>query len=381
MDQPTVIAAPVIAAPVSAAPASAERSGPTLVTYLLLTALALVPLLVLLRPYMVSLATGAILAVLCYPLYARIRRRLPRWAAGLVVTIGVFVLVLVPMCALVVGTFQQGAAMVGRLSSDATPTLAELVEVGRRWVPFIDTLGSPTELRVMLKSGITSLSEAASGVVIVRLRAFPELVLQLVLVVLSTYFSLVDGRRLFNWIGGKVPISRQIRGMLAASFRSATRAVVLASVAAAGAQSLVLLVGLWALGVPSALLAAGLSFILGWVPGLPVLVWGSAAVYLYAEGSLTRALIMVGVGLVVGVIDNIVRPLVLRGQEEVHPMVGLVAILGGIAAFGVPGVFIGPLIACMAIAVLDIWPAVASYCGIAVSGSGDTVPRVPMLGE
>jgi predicted PurR-regulated permease PerM len=167
--------------------------------------------------------------------------------------------------------------------------------------------------------------------------------------------------------------------MLAASFQSATRAVVLASVAAAGTQAAVIWVGFTALRVPFALLGAGLTCLLGWVPGAPTLVWAAAAIYLYTEGSIARAVTMVVIGLVVGVVDNIVRPLVLSGQEAIHPMVSLVAVLGGIAFFGVPGVFIGPLVACMAIAVLEIWPAVASYCGIAVSGSGELVPNVPML--
>ncbi len=367
----------VVISPEAPVPGASFR--PTLVTYLLLTALVVVPFLVLLSPYMVSLATGAILAVLCYPLYSRLRRRLPPWVAALVVTLGVVVLVLAPLSALVVAAVRQGSAAIGHLSSESTPTLDDIVAAARRWVPFIDTFGSPTELRVLLTSGITSVSESASGVVLRRLQAFPEMLLQVVLVVLSTYFSLVDGRRLLSWVGDKLPISRQIRNLLVASFRSATNAVVVASVAAAGAQSAVVFVGFWALGVPSALLAAGLTFVLGWVPALAMVVWGAAAIYLYTEGSIPRALMMVGVGLVVGVIDNVVRPLVLRGQETIHPMVSLLAILGGIVCFGVPGVFIGPLIACMAIAVLEIWPAVASYCGIPVSGAGEQVPNVPML--
>lgn len=350
----------------------------TLLTYLVLTVGVLIPFLVLVSPYLLSVATGAILAVLCYPVYAKARRRLPAWASGLLVTFGVVVLVLVPACALGVGAFRQGSVAMGQLSSDATPTLDEVVALVRRWVPFLDTLGTPDELRASLKGSITSVSEAASGVVFRQLRAFPVLVLQVVLVVLSIYFFLVDGRRLFHWIGDKLPVSAQIRNLLADSFRSATNSVVLASVAAAGSQALVIFVGFSLLGVPSALLAAGLTFILGWVPALPMVVWGAAAVYLYGQDLLVRAIIMVGIGLVVGVVDNVVRPLVLRGQQSIHPMVSLLAILGGIAFYGVPGVFIGPLVACMAIAVLDIWPSVASYCGIAVSGSGDTVPDVPL---
>jgi predicted PurR-regulated permease PerM len=351
----------------------------TLVTYLLLMGLVLVPLLFLLSPYLVSLATGAILAALCWPLHTRLSRRLPAWLSALVVTLGVVLLVLAPIVGLGIGAVRQAVGVIAQLTGESAPTLEGIVVAVRDWVPFVDRFGSPEELQALLKSGIASVSGALSRAALHQIQAFPVVLLQLALVTLSTYFALLDGRALYRWIGDKLPLSLQIQNMLAASFQSATRAVVLASVAAAGTQAIVIWIGFTALRVPFALLGAGLTFMLGWVPGAPTLVWAAAAVYLYTEGSIARAAIMVGIGLVVGIVDNIVRPLVLSGQEAIHPMVSLVAVLGGIAFFGVPGVFIGPLVACMAIAVLEIWPAVASYCGIAVSGSGDSVPNVPML--
>jgi predicted PurR-regulated permease PerM len=351
---------------------------PTLVTYLLLMALVLVPLLVLLSPYLVSLATGAILAALCWPLHVRLSRRLPAWAAALVLTLGVVVLVLGPIVGLGIGAVRQVIGLTAQLTGDAGPTLEGIVLSVRDWVPFVDRFASPEELQGFLKSGLTSVSGAVSRAVLRQIQMFPVVLLQLALVALSTYFSLVDGRALYRWIGAKLPLSLQIQNMLAASFQSATRAVVLASVAAAGTQAAIIFIGFTALRVPFALAGAGLTFVLGWVPGAPMLVWVAATVYLYTQGSIVRAVIMVAIGLFVGVIDNVVRALVLSGREAIHPMVSLVAVLGGIAFFGVPGVFIGPLVACMAIAVLEIWPAVASYCGIAVSGSGDSVPNVPL---
>ncbi len=352
---------------------------PTLVTYLLLMALVLVPLIFLLSPYLVSLATGAILAALCWRLHVKLSRRLPAWLAALLVTLGVVVLVLAPTVALGIGAVRQGVAVVAQVTGDSAPTLEGIVVAVRDWVPFVDRFGTPEELQALLKSGIANVSGSVSRAALHQIQAFPVVLLQLALVTLSLYFSLLDGRALYRWIGAKLPLSLQIQNMLAASFQSATNAVVLASVAAAGTQAAVIFIGFTVLRVPSALFGAGLTFILGWVPGAPMLVWVAAAAYLYMDDAIVRAVIMVAIGLLVGVVDNVVRPLVLRGQEAIHPMVSLVAVLGGIAFFGVPGVFIGPLVACMAIAVLDIWPAVASYCGIPVSGSGDLVPNVPML--
>ncbi len=352
---------------------------PTLVTYLAMLVLVLVPLALVLQPFAVSVATGAILAVLCYPLYGRLRLRFKPWISALSLTLGVVVLILTPVSLLMVGAFRQASSALGQVAAEGTPSLAELVQKLRGWAPAIDVLGSPSELHEMLADALSSVSSSASGWLLHQAQSIPQTILQLVIVVLSTYFLLIDGRRLINWIAEKLPLSRHIRQQLIASFRSATSAVVLASMAASSAQALLILVGFWLVGVPAAVLAAGATFVLAWVPPFGTLpVWGGAAIYLVSQGSPGRAVIVVILGLVVGIVDNVVRPLVLRGREAMHPMVSLLAILGGLGCLGVPGAFMGPLLASIAIAMLEIWPAVAAHCGIAVSGAGETVPEVDL---
>lgn len=359
-----------------------RRIRSTLVTWLLLTLAVGLPVVVMVAPYAVSLATGTVLAVLFYPVYARLRSKLPPWAAGLSVTLGVVLLVVSPITLLAFGAFRQGADALAHLSRDNTPTIEEALDRVRSWMPFTDELGTPEQIRGLLQQGLTAVANGASDALLQRAQAIPALIVQLVMVVLSTYFFLVDGRRLFGWVAGKVPLSAHIRTALVASFRAATTAVVLASVAAAGTQALVLLLGFWALGVPAALLGAGSAFVLAWIPTVGTLpVWAGAAVWLYAQGSPPKAIAMVVIGLVVGLTDNVVRPLVLRGRQEMHPMVSLLAILGGLALMGIPGLFLGPLFASMTIAVMEIWPAVAAWCGIPVSDAGLDVPDVPMLAD
>lgn len=355
---------------------------PTLITWLGLMAATLIPLFAILSPYMVSVLTGLVLAVVFYPAYARLRRHLPRWAAALVVTLGAIGLVVIPISLLAVGAFRQGATVLAQVSTGEAPTITELIERLQAWLPSASVIGTPDEIRVMMQPALNRLSQVASGVVIRELQALPSLLVQLVLIALSTYFLLVDGRALFRWIAERIPLSAHIRRLLVDSFQGATTSVVLASVVAAATQSLVLLIGFWALSVPSALLGAGSAFVLAWIPTFGTLpVWSSAALYLYISGSTTRAIIMVVIGLVVGLVDNIVRPLVLRGRQAMHPMVSLLAIFGGLTTFGLTGVFLGPLLASVSISLLELWPAVASFCGIPVSGSGEDVPEVPMVAQ
>jgi len=210
-----------------------EDVRPTLVTYLLLTLAVLVPFLLMLRPYVVSVAMGAVLAALCFPMYARLRRWLPAPVAGVLVTLGVVVLLVAPVVLVLGAGFKQASLLLEHWSEGEGPTLREVAETIRSWLPYTEAFGSPSEVRGMLQEGITNASGAASKFVLAQVTLVPAMVVQLAIVVLSTYFLMVDGRRLFMWIASKVPLPRAIRTTLVESFQSATNSVVLASIAAA----------------------------------------------------------------------------------------------------------------------------------------------------
>jgi predicted PurR-regulated permease PerM len=93
-------------------------------------------------------------------------------------------------------------------------------------------------------------------------------------------------------------------------------------------------------------------------------VWLAGALYLYLKGSVVKCVMMVGFGLITGVVDNFVRPLVLKGRGGMHPLVSLIAIFGGIQIFGIAGVFLGPIVVAVTIALLQTWPTVAQRFGL-----------------
>ena len=115
--------------------------------------------------------------------------------------------------------------------------------------------------------------------------------------------------------------------------------------------------GFLILNVPGAFLAGGLTFIFAWIPVLGTLPASLAGtLYLYAQGETVKMFLMLGLALAAGLVDNVVRPLVLKGRADMHPLVGLVAIIGGIEMFGILGVFIGPIMAAMLLSLLRILP-------------------------
>jgi predicted PurR-regulated permease PerM len=79
---------------------------------------------------------------------------------------------------------------------------------------------------------------------------------------------------------------------------------------------------------------------------------------------------MVVCGLMTGLVDNFVRSMILQGRSKMHPLVSLVAIFGGIGMFGIMGVFLGPILAAVLIALLQSWPEVGQRFGLLPGSTG-----------
>jgi predicted PurR-regulated permease PerM len=90
--------------------------------------------------------------------------------------------------------------------------------------------------------------------------------------------------------------------------------------------------------------------------------------------------VLLAVGVVAGASDNVVRAYMLRGQAAMHPLVGLVAVFGGISMFGILGVFIGPILAAMFIALLKLWPELLGRMSAAPAGA-PIKPAAARLGK
>jgi predicted PurR-regulated permease PerM len=183
---------------------------------------------------------------------------------------------------------------------------------------------------------------------------------------IAFFFFLLNGEQFIDWLLGLGVLDRNVQEKLVESFRDTTISAVLASLAAASSQAALIVIGFLVIDVPGAFLAGGLTFIFAWIPMLGTVPASLAGmIYLYvAQGSLLQMGLMAALALAAGVIDNLVRPVVLRGRADMHPLVGLIAVLSGIRMFGIQGVLIGPILAGMLLSLLRIWPAIRGRFGI-----------------
>jgi predicted PurR-regulated permease PerM len=115
-------------------------------------------------------------------------------------------------------------------------------------------------------------------------------------------------------------------------------------------------IAFWILGLPSPVLWGLVTALFSLIPIIgSAAVWGPAAIILLASGHWIKALIMLGWGAaVIGQIDSVVRPYVISGKAKLHTLLVFFALLGGVKAFGIMGLFIGPVVLSVSLVVLDM---------------------------
>lgn len=167
-----------------------------------------------------------------------------------------------------------------------------------------------------------------------------------VMMLFVLFFVLRDGPALAQQVVSVLPIEGQRRTLLLRHLKDMTRAVFLGLGLTAVAQGVLLGVGFWIAGLPSPLVFGVLGIILALVPMVgPALLWIPGAIWLAARGDTGYAIFLALWGsVVVGLVDNLLRPLLISGRAEVPTLAVFIGVIGGLAAFGFIGLFVGPIV-------------------------------------
>lgn len=303
-------------------------------------------------PFLVTFAVAASTALLFSPAQSRISRFLggrSSLAAGVLVLVcaALLVLVLVTYGALLraqaaalleSGPFRDPGAL-ERWWSKTLPALhAHLPNVP--WEEVLARLGAVGSH--LLREGAMRLGDT---------------LVHLALFFMMLFFLLRDGPVLGAEIRGVSPFSRAQEEDMIRHLSATVRAGMLALVLVPVAEAVTAVVGFAIFGLPAPVLWGAMVGFAGLIPvmGTP-LAWVPAGLYLLATGPPWRGigLLLYGLG-VIGMVGHIVKPLVLRGGAQIHPLLGFLAILGGIFAFGPAGLIVGPVILSLTMSALRIY--------------------------
>ncbi len=334
-------------------------------------ALALLLFLVtkMILPYLMALVMGQILALIAQkPYRLLLRRGFSAYFAGSIVAVAMVFLIIAPLVGFTIVAARQAITLGQWIASADHTGLIDVLSNLLHSTPVQALVGEEFDLIHAIREQASSIGAQVSFMILELAKGAPTGILQLFLSALAGFYLLVDGERFARWVAGKLPFDHVLRRQVLDSFRDTAISVVWASMIAASAQAALMTIGFAVLKVPGAFLAGGATFIFAWIPllgSMPVLAAG--LIYLAVQGAYTKLVLMLIIGGIAGIADNFVRPMVLGGRGEMHPMVSLVAIFGGINMFGIFGVFVGPILAAVLITLLQIWPIVGREAGLKFS--------------
>lgn len=171
------------------------------------------------------------------------------------------------------------------------------------------------------------------------------------------YFFLRDGAELAHMVRGAIPLEASLKRRLQLKFTRVVRATVKGNVVVAVVQGALGGLIFWLLGISSPLLWGVLMALLSLLPAVGCgLVWGPVAIYLLMRGEMVQGVILIAFGvLVIGLVDNILRPILVGKDTRMPDYLVLISTLGGLTLFGLNGFVIGPLIAALFVASWDIY--------------------------
>jgi predicted PurR-regulated permease PerM len=284
-------------------------------------------------PFSSGLVGAPVLYVVLAPVYRWLARRTrPRLAAALVVLLGV-IFVLGPgvsFVGVIAGEAQDMATGVIR-----SPLLTRLREL--RIGPY--DVGAQIE---MLGSRLVSfIGASALGLIGTATR----LGIQLTITFFGLYYLLLAPEHAWKQVQPFIPFSRHNAEILRERFRDVTISTLIGTGLTASVQGLLVGLAFWVTGIPNALFWGVVTIVLAILPVVGSgLVWGPGAISLGLEGNYGRAIGLALWGVVVvGNVDNVIRPMVFRRWAQIHPFITIIGAFAGIQYFGLLGLLIGPL--------------------------------------
>jgi predicted PurR-regulated permease PerM len=329
---------------------------------LLLGGLALLSYAVL-NLFIVPVAWAAIVAYTTWPLYARLRERLGRRdnLASLLMTLLLTAAFVLPVLWLVamLRTEMSGAygAVTDYLSQgpDALPGAVKRLPWVGPWLQ--EKVGELSSNPDSMREQVSSWLEQGTGELLSVLGGVGRNAGKLTFALVTVYFFYRDGEKLMD------QLKRVLRSFIGIRFNGyldavagTTKAVVYGLVLTAVAQGVLAGLGYWVAGVNAPALLGAVTMVLALIPFGTPLVWGAAGVWLLLKGDVGAGFGLLAWGtFVVSWVDNLIRPIVISNATQIPFLLVMFGVLGGLAAFGLIGLFVGPVILAVLIAVWGEW--------------------------
>lgn len=339
-----------------------EQIVQRLLSLTLLVALALLCFQVV-KFFIVPALWAAIIAYVTWPLYLFFHQkiRLSPSISALIMTMAIVLLIGIPTGIAVVMLQQEALSLYGtvlhRLKSgylDLPSSIKNLPVIGQQIKDILWELNKdPDATMTSIKNWIQSHLSYGKQIMDVATKSLVKLGMAM----MTLFFFYRDGISLVRQIRLALRniIGNRIDGYID-SVGETTQAVVYGIGLTALAQALLAGLGYWVANAPNPILLTILTFIVALIPFGTPFAWGGVALWLFTQGHFAESVgLALWGGLVVSWVDNLIRPMVISGATQIPFIIIFIGVLGGLTAFGFVGMFIGPVVLAIGLAVWREW--------------------------
>ncbi len=303
----------------------------------------------LILPYVTYLCLGLVLVIAAHPLYARLEKILKNKGVASSLTIVLTVLVIiVPSYFLILALAKQSAVF---LRDFRTGTLVEINE-------FLSRLfGNGGGMAELMDKTLAQVQKVVVDSALSFVGSATDFVIGLFIMFFTLYYGFVNGR---IWLGGFrefLPLNPPRKERFLHEIRSVTMAVIWGMIFGSILHGVLGGAGFAVVGLKNSVFWGFVMTLLAFLPVVgPALVWLPAGILLIVRGRYLEGIGLLAFCFVYAfLIDSVLRPRIVSDKAKIHPLVAVVGVLGGLKAFGVLGIVIGPLIAALFITMAEFF--------------------------
>jgi len=310
------------------------------------------------QPFFSVLIWAGVLTVVFSPVFRKILKFTKgRRALGALVTcLLILLLIVLPATSLVAMITQQSVALYHSIENSLSaqggdaaarldqirnrPSVQWIQEQARKWFGANDADLEEYARQIFRAASKWAVSQGTSLVAGAGGALFSFL-----LMFITMFFLLRDGPALVEIVSASNPLPEAYEAEIIRKFQDVSYATFFGSILTAMVQGLAGALLFWALGVPSPLFWGAMVALVSLVPVVGAfLVWVPMSSYLYLIGQTTRGIVLLALGgIVVSSIDNVLKPMIIQGRTNMHPLLVFFGVLGGLQVFGFLGILLGPL--------------------------------------
>ncbi len=334
--------------------------------FLLLFVLLIIISLLIIKPYLITIISSLLLAYVFYPIHKKILNKIkkPRISA-LITLLIISLLIFVPLIISTIMLAQQGKIGVNILKDTFEQGYQTIEQsqsgiFGEGMMTLIDKLDLKGTLGEIVEK-ITNYAIAQATSIVL---AVPAFLMKLFISLFLTYYLLIDGKKLLKYIFNIISFKKQYKTILQKKINDIVDAVIYGHFFTALIQGIVGGLGFLIFGFSSPLFwgtmmafGALIPFVgaaIVWVPA--VIIKLTLDIIQQDTTGIIVSIIFIFYGLfVISGIDNIIRPKIIGDKADIHPVIILLGVIGGLSLLGFIGIFIGPLILSVLITFIDIY--------------------------